>query len=69
MEGTAYPAVHDKLNALSLELLCGVDGNLAVIGTQDMVVGVHQSHSHNVLSRLQHQLSKFNIWTSSCTMQ
>ena len=48
-EGRAYPAVHDELNTLPLELLCGIDGNLAIIGTKDMVMGVHQPHSHNVL--------------------
>lgn len=47
----AYPAVHDKLNALPLELLCGIDGDLAIIGAQDMVMGVHQPHSHNILQQ------------------
>ena len=58
-DGKAYPAVHDKLNALPLELLCGIDGNLAIIGAQDMVMGVHQPHSHNVLSRRQQRLGVY----------
>lgn len=51
-EGRAYSAVHDQLNALPLELLCGIDGNLAIVGTQNMVVSVHQSHPHNILSKV-----------------
>ena len=58
-EGRAYPAVHDKLNALPLELLCGIYGNLAIIGTQDMVMGIHQPHSHNVLSRWRQSVNEY----------
>ena len=45
----AYPAAHDQLDALPLKLLCGVYGNLTVVGAQYMVVGVNQPHPHYVL--------------------
>ena len=49
----ADPAPHDQLNALPLELLCGVDSNLAIIGAEHVIVSVHQSHPHDVLQRSQ----------------
>jgi len=57
MEGQAYPAAHDQLNALPLKLLCCIYGNLTVVGAQHMVVRIHQPHSHNILQPTKHRVS------------